>query len=151
VDVHNFLVERDVQHELFSARGRLRAPERIAEVLDLPPDVVGRVMVFEGNGDPVAAVVPVGTSPDPARLERASGQHELTVAVDHRISELTDFLPEAVPPAGLPPTFTTVVDRSLARDEVLYFSGGEARAVLKIRGKDLVRATGAKVASIVER
>jgi prolyl-tRNA editing enzyme YbaK/EbsC (Cys-tRNA(Pro) deacylase) len=150
VDVHNFLIERDVHHELFSARGRFRAPERIAAVLDLPPEEVGKVMVFEGTGGPVAAVVPIGSSPDPRRLGRASGQSELSPAADDRVFELTDYLPEAIPPAGLPPKFTTVIDRSLARDDVLYFPGGEARAVLKIRGKDLVRATGAKVASIVE-
>ncbi len=151
VDVHNFLNERDIQHELFSAGGRFRAPERIAAVLDLPPEVVGRVLVFEGPDGPVAAIVPIGTRLDPGRLGKASGQASLSPAPDERIFELTEYLPESTPPVGLPTSFTTVVDRSLARDDVLYFPGGEARAVLKIRGKDLVNATGAIVASIVER
>jgi prolyl-tRNA editing enzyme YbaK/EbsC (Cys-tRNA(Pro) deacylase) len=150
VDVHNFLIERDVQHELFSARGRFRMPERIAAVLDLPAEEVGKVVVFEGPDGPVAAVVPIGSRPDLSRLAKASGQSTLTLAPDGRTFELTEYLPESTPPAGLPPRFTTVVDRSLARDEVLYFPGGEARAILKIRGKDLVGATGAKVASILE-
>jgi prolyl-tRNA editing enzyme YbaK/EbsC (Cys-tRNA(Pro) deacylase) len=50
---------------------------------------------------------------------------------------------------GLPPSFAVVIDRSLDSDAVLYFPGGEARSVLKIRGKDLVKATRAKVASIL--
>jgi prolyl-tRNA editing enzyme YbaK/EbsC (Cys-tRNA(Pro) deacylase) len=151
VDVHNFLIERDIQHELFSAGGRFRGPERIAAVLDLPPEEVGRVLVFEGPDGPVAAIVPIGTRLDPGRLGKASGQTSLSPAPDERIFELTEYLPESTPPAGLPTRFTTIVDRSLARDDVLYFPGGEARAVLKIRGKDLVNATGAIVASIVER
>jgi len=43
----------------------------------------------------------------------------------------------------------TVVVSSRARDEVLYCPGGEARDILKIRRKDLVKATAAKVATIV--
>jgi prolyl-tRNA editing enzyme YbaK/EbsC (Cys-tRNA(Pro) deacylase) len=150
VDVHNFLIERDVQHELFSARGRIRVPERIAAVLDLPAEEVGKVVVFEGPDGPVAAVVPIGSRLDPRRLGKATGRSDLIPAPEDRTFELTDYLPESTPPAGLPPKFTTVVDRSLARDDVLYFPGGEARAILKIRGKDLVKATGAKVASIIE-
>lgn len=149
VDVHNFLIERDVPHEVFSARGRFRGPERIATVLDLPPDEVGRVLIFEGSKAPVAAVIPVGSAVDVTRLERASGHSPLRRAPANRAFELTDYLPESTPPAGLPRTFAVVVDRSMARERVLYFPGGEARAVLKIRGKDLVKATGAKVASIV--
>jgi prolyl-tRNA editing enzyme YbaK/EbsC (Cys-tRNA(Pro) deacylase) len=149
VDVHNYLVERDVQHELFAARGRFRVPERIATVLDLPPDEVGKVLVFEGPGGPVAAIVPIGSKVDHHRLQKASGQATLASADDHRTFELTEYLPESTPPAGLPGRFATVIDPSLAREDVLYFPGGEARAILKIRGKDLVKATGAKVASIV--
>jgi prolyl-tRNA editing enzyme YbaK/EbsC (Cys-tRNA(Pro) deacylase) len=41
-----------------------------------------------------------------------------------------------------------VADRKLAGQEVLYFAGGDPTAILKIRGEDLVKATGAKVARI---
>jgi prolyl-tRNA editing enzyme YbaK/EbsC (Cys-tRNA(Pro) deacylase) len=151
VDVHNFLIEREVPHELFPARGRLRSPELLAAVLDLPPGEVGKVVVYEGQEGPVAAVVPSGHQPDPHRVRRASGQADIEPVTDDRASELTGYLPESLPPAGLPDTFTVILDRALNRDRVLYFAGGEARSVLKIRGKDLVRATNAKVASIASR
>jgi prolyl-tRNA editing enzyme YbaK/EbsC (Cys-tRNA(Pro) deacylase) len=151
VDVHNFLIERGVQHELFSARGRFREPERIAEGLDLPAAQVAKVLVFEGRTGPVAAVVPIGSRVDLGRLRKATGQPSLEVAADDRSFELTDYLPESTPPAGLPAAFTTVVDRSLAHQDVLYSPGGEARAILKIRGKDLVKATRAKVSAIVAK
>jgi prolyl-tRNA editing enzyme YbaK/EbsC (Cys-tRNA(Pro) deacylase) len=149
VDVHNFLIEREVPHEVFSARGRLRTPERLAAVLDLPQDEVGKVVVFEGPKRAVAAVVPAGTDPDVGKVRRAAGDKELARASDERASELTEYLAESIPPVGLPNGFAVVVDRSLDRDAVLYFSGGEARSVLKIRGGDLVKAARAKVASIL--
>lgn len=149
VDVHNFLIEREVPHEVFSARGRLRTAERLAAVLDLPQDEVGKVVVFEGPRAAVAAVVPAGTAPDVTKVRRAAGNRQLSEASDERASELTEYLAESIPPVGLPNSFAVLVDRSLDRDEVLYFQGGEARSVLKIRGRDLVKATGARVASIV--
>ncbi len=149
VDVHNFLIEREVPHEVFSARGRLRTPERLAAVLDLPQEEVGKVVVFEGPKAAVAAVVPAGTAPDVGKVRRAAGNRELSQASDERASELTEYLPESIPPVGLPNGFEIVVDRSLDRDAVLYFPGGEVRSVLKIRGSDLVKATRARVASIL--
>lgn len=151
VDVHNFLIEREIPHELFPARGRLRSPELLAAVLDLPPAEVGKVVVYEGQEGPVAVVVPSGHEPDSQRVRRASGQPDIEPVTDDRASELTGYLPESLPPAGLPDSFTVILDRALNRDRVLYFAGGEARSVLKIRGKDLVRATNAKVASIAAR
>jgi prolyl-tRNA editing enzyme YbaK/EbsC (Cys-tRNA(Pro) deacylase) len=40
------------------------------------------------------------------------------------------------------------MDEPLAKQEVLYFHGGEASAVLKVRGDDLARASDAIVAPI---
>jgi prolyl-tRNA editing enzyme YbaK/EbsC (Cys-tRNA(Pro) deacylase) len=148
VDVHNFLVERDVQHELVKVRGRLRSAERIASVLDLPPSTVGKVVVYDSEGGPVAALVPAGRSPDPERVRKAVRAKEIRVATQARASQLSEYLGEAVPPAGLPKAFRVVVDRTLVGEDVLYFAGGEASAILKLRGRDLVRATAAKVASI---
>ena len=151
VDVHNFLVERDVKHELFLARGRLRGPEQIALVLDLPVEEVGKVAIYHAGNRVMAAVVPVTCRPVPARIQRATGIGDLRRATHQRSTELTEFLPEWTPPAGLPPGVGLVVDGSLDTDRVLYFAGGEPRAVLKIRGSDLVKATEATVGSIASK
>jgi prolyl-tRNA editing enzyme YbaK/EbsC (Cys-tRNA(Pro) deacylase) len=150
VDVHNFLLERDAPHEVFAARGRFRSAEQMAAVLDLPSDEVGKVVIFEGVGDQaIAAVVPSGSQPDPRLLGKALESKRIAQATAERASELTDYLAETIPPAGLPSGIRLVLDRSLDRDDVLYFPAGEGHAVLKIRGTDLVRATDASIARIV--
>jgi prolyl-tRNA editing enzyme YbaK/EbsC (Cys-tRNA(Pro) deacylase) len=149
VDVHNYLVERDIQHELLSVKGRLRTPDRMAAVLDLPPETVGRVVIFEGHQGPIAAIVPSDGEADPVRVSKAAHEPTVDAADEPRSSELTGYLPESIPPVGLPDEFRIVLDESLHRDEVLYFPGGEPRAVLKVRGTDLARATGATLAAIV--
>jgi Cys-tRNA(Pro)/Cys-tRNA(Cys) deacylase len=148
VDVHNHLVERDVMHEMLPVRGRLRSAENIAAVLGLPPEVVGKVVVFETDRGPVAALVPSGSEPDPERVRAAIRGHEIREAPAARTSQLSEYLSEAVPPIGLPNGFRVVADKALAGQDVLYFAGGEATAILKVRGADLVKATGAKVARI---
>jgi prolyl-tRNA editing enzyme YbaK/EbsC (Cys-tRNA(Pro) deacylase) len=160
VDVHNFLVERDVPHELFPLRGRLRTPGRLAAVLELPPEQVGHVVVLEAGvppgagGGPVAALVAADRKPSLRRVARAlrlSPDVALQRAAPDRASALAEYLTEAIPPAGLPDRFRVVIDRPLAREEVVYFPAGESRSVLKVRGEDLARAVDATVAAISAR
>jgi prolyl-tRNA editing enzyme YbaK/EbsC (Cys-tRNA(Pro) deacylase) len=148
VDVHNYLVERDVQHELINVRGRLRSADRIAAVLDLPPMEVGKVVVYETDQGPAAALVSSDRTPDPDLVRKVLKTEKLKPATASRASQLSEYLGEAIPPVGLPGSFRVVIDRPLAGTPVLYFAGGAANAILKVRGKDLVRATEAKVASI---
>jgi prolyl-tRNA editing enzyme YbaK/EbsC (Cys-tRNA(Pro) deacylase) len=151
VDVHNFLVERDVPHEVFLARGRLRSPEQIALVLDLPENEVGKVVLYHAADRTVAAVVPVACRPQRSNLQRVTGLSDLRRSTHARSIELTEFLPDCTPPAGLPTHIALVVDSSLDTERVLYFPAGEPRAVLKIRGTDLIRATDATVSSIASK
>jgi len=123
----------------------------MAAVLGLGSSDVGRVVIFEAGDEALAAVVPSDGEPDPVLLARAVHRPAVSKADQDRASTLTEFLPETIPPAGLPNGFTTVLDQSLNRDDVLYFLGGEPRAVLKIRGTDLARATEAKVGKILFR
>jgi len=150
VDVHNFLLERDVPHELVAASGRLRSPERIASILGLPAGDVGKVSVLEGEAGPVAALVPAGCEPDPDRVAAVLNEVDMAYTSESRAAELAGYLVETIPPVGLPNGFRVVADRSIERDSVLYFPGGEPRAVLKVRGIDLLRATGALVSDIIK-
>jgi prolyl-tRNA editing enzyme YbaK/EbsC (Cys-tRNA(Pro) deacylase) len=148
VDVHNFLLERDIPHEMVATGGRVRSPERVAAVLGLAPEQVGRVVVFEGNDLLVAAVVPADRTPDPWLVRDATAEEVTEVAADRSI-DLTEFLPEALPPVALPQGTSVLIDLSLTDQEVLYLPGGEATTDLKIRAEDLLRATEARVVRLV--
>jgi prolyl-tRNA editing enzyme YbaK/EbsC (Cys-tRNA(Pro) deacylase) len=147
VDVHNFLVERNVAHEMVPTGGRVRSPERVAAVLGLVPEQVGRVVVFEGEDSIVAALVPADRVPDADLVSEAYGSRLSQVSSDRAI-DLTEFLPEALPPVALPDATSVLMDRDLAEQEVLYFPGGEATSVLKIRAEDLIQAAAVRVAPL---
>lgn len=148
VDVHNFLLEREVPHELVPVRGRLRSPSTIPAALGLPTSQVGRVVLLEAPTGLVSAMVPANRGADPGRVAAAVGVAELSPLAPDRGTELTEFLAEATPPVALPPGTSSVMDRALDREEILYFPGGEISTVLKIRGADLLRVTEATVASV---
>ena len=151
VDVHNYLLERDVPHELVPVRGRLRSPgrmARIAAVLGLPAEQVGKVVVLEGRKQLVAVLVASNAEADLRRVAVAAPTPTLTEPTADRVSDLTDYLSEAVPPVGLPDGTRVIMDRTLADQEVLYFAGGEPSTLLKIRAQDLIRTSEAKVARV---
>jgi Cys-tRNA(Pro)/Cys-tRNA(Cys) deacylase len=151
VDVHNFLLGRDVPHELVPLRGRLRSPgrmARIAAVLGLPTDQVGKVILLEARKGLVAVLVASDREADLGRVARAVPSASLTEVPAERATELTEFLAEAVPPVALPEGTRVLIDRPLADQEVLYFAGGEATSMLKIRAADLIRTVDAKVARV---
>jgi prolyl-tRNA editing enzyme YbaK/EbsC (Cys-tRNA(Pro) deacylase) len=150
VDVHNWLVERDVPHELVPTRGRLRTPENMAAVLGIPPEQAARVVLLEGRKGLIAVLVPAGHGPSLRRVARATPTPSLAEVPEDRVADLTEFLHEALPPVPLPDGTRVIMDRSLAEQEVLYFAGGETSSLLKIRPDDLRRATGAKVARVAE-
>jgi Cys-tRNA(Pro)/Cys-tRNA(Cys) deacylase len=149
VDVHNFLLERDVPHEMVPTRGRLRSPDRMAAVLGLPPEQVGRVVLFRGSGDLVAVLLPSHVTADHGKIAEVAGKSHLEELSPEESTEATEYLHEALPPAGLPQGTRVVMERALADQEVLYFPGGEPSSLLKIRPEDLVRATRARVAPVV--
>jgi Cys-tRNA(Pro)/Cys-tRNA(Cys) deacylase len=148
VDVHNALIERGIPHELVPIRGRMRKPDRIAAVFGLDPAQVGRVILYEGEGRLVAALLSAAHKPDPKRVAAAAGLTRAREVRAARTSQITGYLPEALPPVALPPEVGLLMDVGLSNGDVLYFPGGEASSVLKIRGPDLVRATGATIAPL---
>jgi prolyl-tRNA editing enzyme YbaK/EbsC (Cys-tRNA(Pro) deacylase) len=151
IDVHNYLLERDVPHELVPLRGRLRSPGRmlrIAEVLGLPPEQVGKVVLLQAKGRLVAVLVASDREVDVGKVRRVMRSPVLRRASGERATEITEFLSEAIPPVALPEGTRVVIDPNLAEQEVLYFAGGEAASMLKIRAADLVEATGARVARV---
>lgn len=148
VDVHNYLLARDVPHELVPVRGRFRSRHRVAAVLGLPPGQVGTVRVYAAGKRPVAVLVPSDAEPDLRRVAVAVPTPSLQELTATQVSDATEYLAEVVPPVGLPDEIRVIMDRQLTEEEVLYFAGGETSTLLKIRPDDLVRASNAKVARV---
>lgn len=148
VDVHNYLLERQVPHELVPVRGRLRSPDKIAAVLGLEPEQVGKTVVLAASKGLVAVLLPSNRDADLRRVAIAAPTPTLRELTSDEVTDATDYLAESVPPVGLPAGTRSIMDGGLAEQEVLYFAGGETSTLLKIRPGDLREAVEAKVAKV---
>ena len=148
VDVHNFLLERQVPHELVPLRGRFRSAENIAAVLGLEPEQVGKVVILGASKGLVAVLIPSNAEPDMRRIAIAAPTPTLEALSSDEVTDATQYLAESVPPVGLPDGTKAIMDGSLVEQEILYFAGGESSTLLKIRPGDLQRAAHAKVAKV---
>jgi prolyl-tRNA editing enzyme YbaK/EbsC (Cys-tRNA(Pro) deacylase) len=145
VDVHNYLLDHEVPHELVPLQGPLRDLEDAPGVLGLEAAEVGRPTVLADELGVVVVLAPADIVVDlgvVTGLLRRPGLAPLGV---ERSPGLTGYLLAAVPPVALDQPAEVIVDTRLAAQAVVYTAAGEAGVILKIPGEELVKATNAVV------
>ncbi len=148
VDVHNFLQERDIPHEIFKLPQQLVSLERAAAALGLELDKIVRSEVFRIDGEPVMLIIPGDRSVDFEKVRRVTGCEEIEELSPEELTRLTGFLPKALPPFPVKLPMRTFVDFYVLREDVVYAGSGDQGSILKIRSYDLVRAAAADTVDI---
>jgi Cys-tRNA(Pro)/Cys-tRNA(Cys) deacylase len=153
LDVHQELLARDVPHEVVRLRSRVVAADDLPRVLGLDEGCVAvRCYLVERHGASsfAATLVPAGTVPDPGRLLEALDACSVRPARPDQVNAVTDFAAGLVCPVGLSPQVELVADAEVERTETSYCALGEGGVALGIRTRDLLDATGARVAVLTE-
>jgi prolyl-tRNA editing enzyme YbaK/EbsC (Cys-tRNA(Pro) deacylase) len=148
VDVHNFLLDSDVPHEISSLPGPLRDLADAPEVLGLPSVAVARSVVLADEQGVVVVVVPARSDIDQAAVASLTSRPDLAPVDAEQVPARTGYLLHVVPPVALEGPAEVVVDRLVAEQDVVYTAAGEAGMILKVRGPDLVKATNALVVPV---
>ncbi len=125
-DVHNFLLEQGVAHEIVHLPALSGTPRRAAALLGVPLHEVVKSVVFDTDHGPVVCLVPGDAHVDRARLG-------------------------AMPPCGLAADLPIVADPAVFEMPVVYCGTGTTTTMLKIRSADLREALGVRVAAIAAR
>ncbi len=149
VDVNNFLQDLDIPHELSRIRTPARGAAQMAAQLGLPPEQVIKVIFFQGGDGLLAVLVPGDSMVDYLKLKKAAGTDSLRLAEPEEVQGATGYLVGATPPVAWERRVPCFIELKALKEEVVYASGGEPTAVLKIRSYDLVRATDAEIADII--
>lgn len=145
VDVHNYLLDSDVPHELSTLPGPLRDLADAPDVLGLPAIAVGRPVVFADRDGIVLVLVPADAAADLQAVTGLLRRPDLRPLAPDQAPGITGYLLNAVPPVGLECKADVVIDPRLAGQDVVYTAAGEAGVILKVRGSDLVKTTDALV------
>jgi prolyl-tRNA editing enzyme YbaK/EbsC (Cys-tRNA(Pro) deacylase) len=148
VDVHNFLLDSDVPHELSSLPGPLRDLADAPEVLGLPAVAVARSVVLADDNGVVVVLAPARAEIDQATVAALTGRPDLEPIEPEQAPARTGYLLAVVPPVAHEGPADVVIDQLVAEQDVVYTAAGEAGVILKVRGHDLVKATNALVVPV---
>ena len=151
LDVHRELLARDVPHEMVRLPRRAASGDDLPRLLSLPRGgvTVRCYEVTRADGAAfVAVLVPSGRVPDPATLLDALGALSVSPARADVVNAVTDYAAGLVGPVCLPADVELLADTALGESDVSYCTVGEGQVVLGIRTRDLLVATGARVASL---
>jgi len=151
VEVHNYLLDSDVPHELSPLPGRLPDLTDAPDVLGLQAATVGRPVVLCDDYGVVVVLIPADAEIDLDGVRALLRRDGLRPLAADQAPSLTGYLLPAVPPVALECTAEVVIDERLASQDVVYTAAGEAGVILKVRGCDLIKATDALVFPVTKR
>ena len=147
-DVHNFLLERGVAHEIVQLPALSRTARHAAALLGVPPHEVVRSVLVDTDAGPVVCLVPGDRRVDAAGLVAALGCAAATPSAATRVVAVTGYRPGALPPCGLDGDLPVVADPTVFEPPVVYCGGGATTTMLKIRSADLRAMLAPRVAAI---
>jgi Cys-tRNA(Pro) deacylase len=150
-DVHNFLLEQGVAHEIVHLPALSTTAKKAADLLGVRLREICKTLVFITEKGPIAVLVSGDLQANPRLIRTAVGCRKASLAKAADVIEITGYRPGAVPPCGLALEIPIVVDQHLLETEVVYCGGGTTSTMLKIRSADLCAAVDAQVAQVAVR
>lgn len=150
-DVHNYLEELGVPHEMLPLPDRARTTRRVAEFLGVTPEEVVKSLLFLIDGAPTLVLVPGGARVDTTTLGDALGAREVALARAQDVLATTGYRVGAVPPCGLASDLPVVADPGAFAPPVVYCGGGASATMLKIRSADLKALLKPRLLDVAKR
>jgi prolyl-tRNA editing enzyme YbaK/EbsC (Cys-tRNA(Pro) deacylase) len=147
-DVHNFLCEEDVPHEILHLPSPADTARRAAESLGVPLGEVVKTLLFFLDAVPTLILVPGDAVAGSELISAASGCTEVVLARPHEVLRLTGYRAGALPPCGLATSLSAFADPQVFTPPVVYCGGGTTTTMLKLRSGDLRRVVAAHVAPV---
>jgi Cys-tRNA(Pro)/Cys-tRNA(Cys) deacylase len=147
-DVHNFLVEKDVPHEVVHLPALSKTAKAAAECLGVPLREVVKSLVFLLDERPTLVLVPGDRVADSGLLCAVTGCERAVLAKGQQVLDITGYRTGAVPPFGLKSDLPVVADTGVFEPDVVYCGGGATAAMLKMRSADLRRLLDPVVADV---
>lgn len=150
-DVHNYLEERGIGHEMLPLPGPSTTAERAAELLGVPLAEVVKSLLFLVDGVPTLVLVPGDALVAEDALVAALGAETAELPRAQEVLATTGYRVGAVPPCGLACDLPVVADPEAFAPPVVYCGGGAAATMLKIRSADLKTLLRPRLVRLAER
>ena len=150
-DVHNFLLEEGVAHEIVHLPALSKTAERAAELLGVPMAEVVKSLLFFLDGDPTLVLVPGDVIVDTGLLCSACGCAQAALARGQQVLEVTGYRAGAVPPCALATPLPLIADPAVFEPPVVYCGGGTTTTMVKLRSSDLLELLQPRLVTLISR
>ncbi len=150
-NVTRWLDAEGVQYEIFVLPPQKWGAREVAARLGVSPAQVFKtiVVVREGRGKPLLAMVPGNRQVDLKALARAVGEKRLRLPTEREAERLTGLQAGGISPLALRGRgFQVVVDEQVHRWTAVHLSGGQRGLNLRLAVADLLRLLAPLVADI---
>ena len=147
-DVHNFLLEEGVAHEILHLPALSKTAERAAELLGVPRAEVVKSLLFYLDGEPTLVLVSGDSVVDTGLLRAALGCAQAALARGQQVLDVTGYRAGAVPPCALATPLPVIADPSVFDPPVVYCGGGTTTTMIKMRSSDLLDLLQPRMATV---
>ncbi len=150
-NVTRFLDSHGIHYTAFELTNEKRGAVETARLLGVSPDQVFKtiVVVREGRGKPILAVVPGSLEVDLKAVARAMGEKKVDLPTEREAEALTGLQAGGISPlALLNRGFQVIIDETAQLFEEIHISGGERSLNIRLSPLDLAEITGATFADI---
>lgn len=153
-NVTRLLDSRKVSYTAFETPHEKLGALEVAQLLNLPPDVVFKTIVLTRDKPkkPVLALVPGPCTVDLKSLAAFLGEKKVYLSTEREAEQLTGLRAGGISPLALiNKGFQVVMDSSAENYPEIHVSGGQRGINIRLPVADLVRLTNARMASICQK
>jgi len=136
-DVHNFLTEQGIPHEIVQLPARSNTAAKAAHLLGVQPEEVIKSLLFIVDDAAVLVLMPGDRNADAERVREAVGGGSCALARPQQVLDITGYRVGAVPPCAHASQTPVLADERVFEPAVVYCGGGTETTMLKIRSDDL--------------
>jgi Cys-tRNA(Pro)/Cys-tRNA(Cys) deacylase len=147
--LRSYLKGRKIDAELIDMGNPMTTARAAADLLKLPVgNIFKSLVLIDAKNSPLIVVLPGGARLDQKALARLVGTKKLKFASAEVVLEVTGYPPGGTPPLGHKTALPVYVDEKIMAYEFGYGGGGHPNWLLRIRPQELVRTTGATIATL---
>jgi Cys-tRNA(Pro)/Cys-tRNA(Cys) deacylase len=150
-NVTRLLEAHGVRYSAFELPAEKLSALEAARYLGVEPEQVFKTIVVlrEGTGKPILAVVPGSLEVDIKAMAKAVGEKKLILATQRQAEQVTGLLTGGISPlALLNRGFEVVLDELAQLYAEIYISGGQRGLNVRLPVSALIEITGARLAAI---
>lgn len=150
-NVTRFLDSQKIVFTAFELPVEKLGASEVAQILQVSDEIVFKTIVVlrEGKGKPILALVPGMVEVDVKALARVVNEKKVQTASQREAEKITGLLTGGISPlALLKRGFQVVIDQSALQHDFIYISAGQRGLNIRLRPADLIALTNSLIAKI---